>query len=264
MRKLTFIDIEAVWDESLHKAYLEIDPAEADKRDKAGRVRHRLPCKRVIAAAAFDVDITEGGAVSIEGLQTWSEREYGDEREVVVKLFEHLRARPQHHMVTWGGLAAEVPLLNFAAVEHLLVLPPQLQVSASRFTHRSNWLPHIDLGLQVKGKGRSWTHLTELGLRVGLPGELFAGKPEIAEPKTAGEWQAMRHRVGTDCILTAMVALVYWRVNDLIRLDQVAMLHNLADWCVRTGSVADQHIEPLIRFRAEMLERMGAELDEAA
>ncbi len=264
MTKFTFIDTESLWDLDLHKAYLAIDPDEALKKGRDGKIRRRLPCKRVIAAAAFDVEIGEGGAVSIEGLKSWTEHDFGDEREVVVQLFEHLRARPQHHVVTWGGLAAEVPLLNLASIGHMLVLPPQLRSGTPTFGRQANWRPHIDLGLQMKAQGRDWAHMSELGIRLGLPVELFAGKADIAEPRNGDEWQAMQHRVGTDCILTALIAMVYWRANGRIALDQAAMLHNVADWCVRNSCVAEEHIEPLVRLRAQMLERMGAELDEAS
>jgi hypothetical protein len=264
MPKFTFIDIESLWDPQLHQAYLAIDPAEAGKTDRFGKVRHRLPCKRIIAAAALDLEVLDTGAISIGGIQAWDEHHYGAEREVVAQLFQHLRERPDSHVVTWGGLAAESPLLNLAAIEHLMVLPPQLQTIAPVFARRSLWRPHIDLALQMKAQGRDWSHLSEVGLRAGLPGELFAGKADIAEPRTGEEWQAMRHRVGTDCILTALIGLVYWRANGLISLDQVAALHNIADWCLRSQAVAEKHIEPFSDLRVEMFARMGAEWDAAA
>lgn len=264
MPKFTFIDLESLWDEHLHEDYRAIDPKGASKTDRKGKLRHRIGCKRVIAAAAFDLEVLEDGAISIEGLRSWDEHDYGDEQEVVTKLFDHLRARPNSHVVTWGGLAAELPLLNLAAVGHLLTLPPQLQANTFVDTRRSQWRPHIDLALQLKAQGREWSHLSEVGLRAGLPGELFAGKAEIAEPRSAKEWQAMRHRVGTDCILTAIIALVYWRANGLIALDQVAAIHNIADWCLRHEAVAEAHIEPLTRVRGEMFARMGDEWFEAA
>lgn len=264
MTKFIFIDVEAVWDELLHEAYREIDPKGAAKQKRNDTILHRIPCKRIIAAAAFSIEIGESGAVSIDGLKSWTKHEHGGEREVVIQLLEHLRGRPQHHVVTWGGLAAEVPLLNFAAIEHLLLLPPQLRSGASTFARRGTWFLHIDLALQMKAQGRDWAHLSEMGIRLGLPLELFAGKADIAEPRNREEWQAMRHRVSTDCILTALIAMVFWRANGLIALDQVAMLHNVSDWCVRHSSVADEHIEPLVRLRTQMLERMGTEVNEAA
>jgi hypothetical protein len=262
-RKVTFIDVEALRDEKLHEAYLAIDRNAADKTDCNGHVRHRIACKRVIAAAAFDLEVLSGGAIAIGGLRAWDEYGYGDEQEVVARLFEHLRERPDTHVVTWGGLAAELPLLNLAAIEHRLTLPPQLQTNASFIARRKDWRPHIDLALQMKAQGREWSHMTEIGLRLGLPGELFAGKAEIAEPCSSEEWEAMRHRVSTDCILTAMIALAYWRANGLIKLKQPAALLMIADWCLRTRCVADAHVKPLTRVRAAMLARMGAEWEAA-
>ena len=59
MTKFTFIDTESLWDPDLHKAYLAIDPDEALKKGRDGKIRRRLPCKRVIAAAAFDLEIVQ-------------------------------------------------------------------------------------------------------------------------------------------------------------------------------------------------------------
>lgn len=264
MPKFTFIDIESLWDSQLHEAYLAIDPKGDRNTDRHGNIRHRLACRRVIAAAAFDVEVLDSGAVAIGGLRAWDEHQYGDELEVVSKLFEHLRQRPDTHAVTWSGLAADLPLLTLAAIEHRLVLPPQLRANMLHAARRSSWRPHIDLALQMKGNGRDWSHMTEVGLRLGLPADLFAGKADIAEPQNGEEWQAMRHRVGTDCILTAMIALAYWRANDLINLDQVATLHNIADWCLRNKAIAEAHEAPLANFRAEMFTRMGDEWHEAA
>jgi hypothetical protein len=264
MPKFIFIDVEALWDPELHKAYFAIDPKGASKTDQKGKIRHRIACKRVIAAAAFDLEVLEDGAIAIDGLRSWDEYGYGDEHSVVTQLFDHLRARPDSHVVTWGGLAAELPLLNLAAIGHLLTLPPQLQANMSAGIRRNQWRPHIDLALQMKAQGREWSHLSEVGLRAGLPDELFTGKADIAEPRSAEEWQAMRHRVGTDCILTALIALIYWRANNLIALDQVAAIHNIADWCLRHNAVAEAHVEPLARLRGEMFARMGDDWFEAA
>lgn len=264
MPKFTFIDIESLWDPQLHEAYLAIDPKGDRKTDRNGNVRHRLACRRVIAAAAFDIEVLDGGAIAIGGLRAWDEYQYGDELEVVSRLFDHLRQRPDTHAVTWSGLAADLPLLNLAAIEHRLILPPQLRTSTSLAARRSAWRPHIDLALQMKGNGRDWSHMTEMGLRAGIPGELFIGKAEMAEPQNGEEWQAMRHRVGTDCILTAIIALVYWRANYLIALDQVAAIHNIADWCLRNKAVANAHEAPLANLRGEMFRRMGDDWYEAA
>lgn len=256
MPKFTFIDVEAVWDELLHEAYREIDPRGAAKQKRKDQHRHRLPCKRIIAAAAFDIEIEDSGTLSIGGLKSWTEHDHGDEREVVSNLFDHLLARPDAHAVTYSGLAAEVPLLTLAAMEHGLVMPGQLRTGVSGFRRSDSWRPHIDLALELKGQGRDWAHLSELGLRLGLPGTLFMGKPDIEQPRSGAEWLALRERVSMDCILTAIIALSFWRANSRIRLDQNAMLYIIADWCLRNPSAAKSSLKPLAILRSQMFARL--------
>jgi hypothetical protein len=260
--QFTFVDVEALWDEELYHAYRAVDPRGAAKIEREEKHLHRLPCKRIVAAAAFDIELADAGAISIGGLKAWTEHDYGGEKEVVTQLFEHLCGRPQTHVVTYGGLSAEIPLFNLAGIEHELILPPQLRTGQPvRF---GAWRPHIDFALTMKGNGRDWAHMTEIGLRLGLPGELFAGKADIAEPRSSEEWEAMRHRVSTDCVLTSMIALAYWRANGHIMLDQSAALLTIADWCLRNRCLAEAHVEPLTRVRAEMFARLGAEWEAAA
>lgn len=260
----TFIDIEAAWDEQLHEAYRQIDPAGAGELMRNGQQRRRLPCKRIMAAAAFDIELHEDGAISIPGLNSWTTHDHGDEREVVANLFEHLRARPMTHVVTYSGLAAELPLLNLAAMEYGLVLPRQLRSGIPVPLRPGMWRPHIDLALELKGQGRDWAHLSEICLRLGLPGELLTGKALIAEPTTSEEWQAMRSRVSMDCVLTAMVALSFWMANGRIHLDQTAMLHNLASWCVRSGLAAGAYEAALARMQQQAFGTMAGDLAAAS
>lgn len=264
MTKFTFVDVESVWDEYLHEAYRQIDPRGAAKQKRNDQHRHRLPCKRVIAAGTFDLEVDVQGAISIGGLSSWTKHEHGDEREVVANLFGHLRERPDTVVVTYAGLAAEVPLLALAAMEHGLVMPEQLRSGVPVFGRSRIWRPHIDLALELKGKGRDWAHLSELGLRLGLPGELFKGKPQIEVPSTSEEWQAMRSRVSMDCVLTAVIALSFWRANCRIALDQSAMLHNIASWCVRNGFATGTYQAPMACLQRHALGTMSADLADAA
>lgn len=264
MTKFTFIDIEAAWDEHLHEAYRQIDPAVAGEHTRNGQHRRRQACKRIIAAAALDLEIDEAGAISIGGLSSWTKHDHGDEREVVANLFEHLRARPDAHVVTYAGLAAEVPLLNLAAMQFEMVLPRQLCSGGPVPLRHSRWRPHIDLALELKGQGREWAHLSEIGLRLGLPGELFAGKPQIEEPNAGEGWKALRDRVSMDCVLTAITALSFWRANGRINLDQAAMLHNVASWCQRTGLASEAYRDPIARLQQQALAAIVENLAEAA
>jgi hypothetical protein len=217
-----------------------------------------------MAAAAFDLELDDDGAVSILGLTSWTTHDHGDEREVVANLFEHVRARPASHLVTYSGLAAELPLLNLAAMEYGLELPPQLRSGVGSPHRPGTWRPHIDLALELKGQGRDWAHLSEIGLRLGLPGELFSGKAHIAEPSTAEEWGAMRARVSMDCVMTAMIALSFWRANCRIALDQVAMLHNIASWCQRNDIAGDAYSAPLASLRRQTIVRLTEQMAETA
>lgn len=258
----TFIDIEAVWDEQLHEAFRQIDPVGAGQLMRNGQQRRRLPCKRIIAAAAFDLELHEDGAISVLGLASWTTHDYGDEREVVANLFEHLRARPMTHVVTYSGLAAELPLLNLAAMEYSMILPRQLRTGAQVPLRAGMWRSHIDLALELKGQGRDWAHLSEIGLRLGLPGDLFIGKAQIAEPMDAEEWQVMRQRVAMDCALTAMIALSFWRANGRIVLDQAAMLHHIASWCQRNEIAGYTQAEALQKMRQTALESLFRQMEE--
>lgn len=260
----TFIDIEAVWDEQLHEAYRQIDPVGAGELMRNGQHRRRLPCKRIMAAAAFDLELHEDGAIGILGLTSWTTHEHGDEREVVVNLLEHLRARPMTHVVTYSGLAAEIPLLNLAAMEYGLVLPRQLRSAFPGPLRPGMWRPHIDVALELKGQGRDWAHLSEIGLRIGLPAELFMGKAHIEQPTSREEWKSLRQRVAIDCVLTAMVSLSFWRANGRIHLDQVAMLHHIASWCLRLGRASGVYEAPMANLQASTLAALGAMWSEAA
>ncbi len=42
------------------------------------------------------------------------------------------------------------------------------------------------------------------------------------------------------------------------------MVHNTGDWCLRHIEFAESHVEPLIRLRAQMVARIGVELEVAA
>lgn len=262
MPKFTFIDVEALWDEYLHEDYRAVAPKEVAKREKLGLKEHRLPCKRIVAAAALGIEVTESGAVSITGLPSWTEHDHGDEQAVVECLLAHLRGDPESHIVTYNGLAAEMPLLNLAAMEHGLVLPMQLR-SDTR-VRPGQWRRHIDFALELKGNGRDWAHLSEIGLRMGLPVGLFIGKAEIERPRDGQEWQALRQRVSMDCVLTAMIALTFWRANGRVRVDQPAMLHAMSAWCLRRQIANGQQAAALVELREAMVERIAAEVAQAA
>ena len=88
-------------------------------------------------------------------------------------------------MVTYGGLSADLPLLTLGAMQYQRVLPQQL-----RYGQRGRFgeiRPHMDFALALKDQGREWAHLSEIGLRMGMPRELFVGKADVEIAQTPEE-----------------------------------------------------------------------------
>jgi len=262
MTELLFIDTESEWDEHLHEEYRSIDPVGAGKHERGGAKRHRHATRRIYAAAALHLSIANDGKIDPLGIRLWTEQDRGCEKGVVDALFHCLRMRSRAKVVTYGGLSAELPLLNLAAMQHNLVLPPQL---ASESRWRPGTLrPHTDLALVLKGQGRQWAHLSEIGLRMGFPAELFAAKPTVGKPSSHNEWEELGCHVAMDTVLTAMVALSWWRAQGVFGIDQTAMVYQLCDWSMRRRIVGEAHALPVARLAEQMLERIDAEVAEAA
>ena len=192
------IDCEFAWDEELYEAHRSID-RKSDRRAVA--------VKRIIAAAAFEFSIDDEGRVSTCAVHSWTEHDWGDEQAVVSQLFDHLRAKEGVPIVTFGGLATDVPVLILAAMEHGLRLPIQLMDQPGRRGPR----PHLDLALQLKGGGRTWSHMSQVLLRQGVPLDLVKAKPGVSYPKSADDWQSFRDHVELDCLLLA-IAKIAWLV----------------------------------------------------
>lgn len=262
MMKLTFIDTESAWDEHLHEDYRTIDPKGVAKLERQGRKRHNQACKRIFAAAALDLVIGDDRTMTIEGLSAWTVREHGDEEAVIEGLLDHIRFRPDAKVVTYGGMAADLPLLTLGAMQYCLYLPTQLR--HGQRVRYGEIRPHMDLALSLKDQGRDWAHLSEIGLRMGLPGELFVGKAEVDIPQTPEEWAAVRHHVAFDVVLTAVVTLSWLRVQGQISIDMPAAIYQLADWFLRRTGYETRMAVPLIELRQRMANQIAGEFDLAA
>ncbi|MBU1358735.1 MAG: hypothetical protein KJ901_08300 [Gammaproteobacteria bacterium] len=202
------LDAEFYWDEKLYKTHQAMDPSSN---------RHSVAVKRVMAAAVFQFTIDDEGRVSTGEIGSWSERDWSNEEGVVGKVFDYLRAHDDKPIITYGGLATDVPILLLAGIAHGMRLPPQLVDQPGRKGPR----PHLDLGLMMKGGGRTWTHLSQLLLRMGVPFDLVAAKPSVPRPASAAAWQNLRDHVELDCLLLA-IAKIGWLVTqgtDGLRLE---------------------------------------------
>lgn len=210
MAKQSYIalDCEFHWDQELHEAHRAMD-----KRSK----RRAVAVKKVMAAAVFQFAIDDEGRISTGEVASWNEFDWGDEEAVVAQLFDYLRAHEGKPIVTFGGLATDIPVLLLAGLAHGLRLPPQMIDQPGRRGPR----PHLDLGLQIKGGGKTWSHLSQVLLRMDVPFNLVAAKPGVRRPVSAGAWQDLRDHVELDCLLLS-VAKVGWLVaqgTDGLRLE---------------------------------------------
>ncbi|NMW32746.1 hypothetical protein HKD42_11800 [Altererythrobacter sp. RZ02] len=189
-------DLEFAWDEHLHEAHRSID-----SKSK----HHATAVKRVMAAACFEFAVDDEGRVSTGAVSSWTQYDWGDEQAVVSELFDHLRINEEKPILTFGGLATDIPVLLLSSMGERLRLPPQLIDQPGRRGPR----PHLDLGLMLKGGGRTWSHLSQVLLRVGVPQELVAAKPVVSLPKTPEEWAELRDHVELDTLLLA-IAKIAW------------------------------------------------------
>lgn len=206
--KYTFIDTESWWDRDLHRAYQHLDPATEHRR---------IGCRRIGVAAALDVEIDDEGRISVGAVASWTALDLGGEREVVSRLFDHLRQREDRIVVTYGGIATDVQILTLAAMQYGLRLPPHLLDLPGRKGPR--W--HLDLALMLKCGGRTFHHLSEVALRIGIPLKLLEDKKWVDAPASAGAWDQVRAHCEKDCIVTAS-AMIAWRCvqgHDALRLE---------------------------------------------
>ena len=192
------LDLEMYWDEHLFEAHRAVD-AKSNRRATA--------VKRVMAASVFEFEVDAEGHVATGEIASWTEHDWGDEQAVVSQLFDYLRARSATPVLTFGGLATDVPVLVLASMAHGLRLPPQLIDQPGRKGPR----PHLDLGLMLKGGGRTWSHLSQVLLRLDIPEELVAAKVAVSRPRKNGEWIVLRDHVELDCLLLA-IAQIGWLV----------------------------------------------------
>lgn len=190
------LDLEMYWDEHLYEAHRAMDP-KSNRRATA--------VKRVMAASVFEFSVNSEGRVATGEVASWTEHHWGDEQAVVAQLFDYLRARADTPVLTFGGLATDIPVLVLASMAHGLPLPPQLLDQPGRKGPR----PHLDLALLLKGGGRTWSHLSQVLLRLDIPEELVAAKPSVLRPKRDAEWASLRDHVELDCLLLSL-AMVGW------------------------------------------------------
>ena len=241
-KKFLVLDSESIFDPYLREAYECIEP----DCEKA-----RIGCRSLVAIALWAIEIDALGRVSTEALQSWTLKECGDEGTLVASAFAFMRQHADHVLVTWGGLAMDCQVLQLAAITADLELPRQL---AEAQGPRWRDLRQLDLGLALKGSGKTWHHMSEVLLRAGVPVALLLGKadPDIRPDRI--EWERLRQHCEADVLFTAM-ALVAWKRlqgSSLLRIPGAHLA--LLEAFLRMRPAA---------FRAPVLRRLADELQQA-
>ncbi|WP_170005465.1 hypothetical protein [Pseudopontixanthobacter vadosimaris] len=191
MGKYVAFDAEYAWRNDWYRAHRTFDK----KSD-----RRAMAVKEVVALTAYSFSFDELGTFSIEDHASWVQTDWGGEGAMLEQFCHFLRMRDRHALVGYGSLGTDVPLLNLAAMTAGVRLPYQLLDFAGRWDKR-----HTDLGLLLKGRGKSWIHLSQLAIRLGIPVELVSSKADVPVPSTAAEWQQLREHVEADALLVALV-----------------------------------------------------------
>ena len=205
MQKYTILDTEMRFDPYLQEAYQVIDPANA---------RTRIGARRLEVMAMLDVDLDEEGRISVGPLASWTAEGIGEGR-MLKDALSHLCERTDRKLVTYGGSAVDAKVIELAAMQHDLTLPNQLR---EQFGPRRD-AQHLDLAMAIKGFGRTWHHLSEIMLRVGVPVAMISKKAEPIEVNQSMDWKSVRDHCELDTLLTA-IALMAWR-----RIQGDACLH---------------------------------------
>ena len=191
-------DCEFAWRADWHAAHLSMDPSSQ---------RRSISVKEVMAIAAYAYTINADGALAIDALASWTQRDWGGEAEVVEQFFDFVRRRPSHVALGYGSIATDLPILRLAAMTAGSRLPDQLIDQPGKWDRK-----HLDLALAIKGRGRTWVHLSQLLIRLGVPLPLLTSKAEAPLPESAGDWFAVRDHVELDTLLLAL-AHASWLVS---------------------------------------------------
>ena len=255
MRKFTYIDTESYWDEHLHACAVRVDPLD---------LRYRVGCKRIFAAAAMDVAVDSSGAITCERIASWSLKDQGDEQAIVRGLFEHLYASDDRNVVGFGSLANDVQILQMAAIEYSLVLPFHFRARRGPGITPTSPGSHFDLGLGLKGPGKSWPHLTEVLARIGIPLFLYEDKKFVSYPAHDQGWADIVAHVELDCALLAIAHLAWLRSQGHQGLDCWTAALAVLDWARRHGLMTGAVEAKLVSAIAELSNMLAAEISSVA
>lgn len=173
---------------------------------------------------------------------------------MVTEAFAYMRQHADYTMTTHGGIGVDCQILQLAALTADLALPRQL---AEAQGPRWKDVRHLDIGLAFKASGKTWHHLSELLLRMGLPAALLLGKADPGVRPEKIDWHKIQEHCELDVLFTSIVLLGWLRLqgHSFLRLatGQLALIESF----LRQRPLAVS--APLLRAHADDLQRAVAQ-----
>lgn len=181
--------------------------------------------RKIVSASLLDLRIVDGelSHVSLKSLPGFCEE------TLVPQLFDELLTRPDHQIVTFGGLNAEQPILEMAAMRLHLKLPLALRKGAK--FGRYDEYRHLDLALSLKGGG-SYAHLSEMAAALHLPFKCAGSADRVELLALHRCWKAIAEISEIDTVSTSLVLLSWLAANGSIEhplAKQVSLLKQLIE-----------------------------------
>lgn len=216
------LDIEsAVLDDTAHKRYQAMErwvPSD-DKPVRRGYKRSEDPltCPRwvfqTVTTAAIMVLMEDAqGGVDVARFVTLSAPNHS-EREVLAGILQVLSEAPANaEIVTWMGLAHDLPLLLNGCMRHGLTYPQDWGWLSFGGFHRDR---HIDLArAMTAGMKMKPIHLAEVLAAMDIPGKLTAPPFAVTSLIYAGRWDEVQSACEVDVISTACLLARWRRLTD--------------------------------------------------
>ena len=159
---------------------------------------------------------------------------------------DHVKERSQPQPARRPVLLSRVLLTGMeglpdtlAAMEYELMLPAQFRQRQPSVKRSGPIRPHLDLGLALKGTGKTWNHLSEVLLRLGLPSGLMEGKKRVAFPSNDDGWLAARAHCELDTALLAVATMAWQRTQGQCNLDPKVASFVILDWLRRNRPLTE-------------------------
>ncbi|MEL7685494.1 hypothetical protein AAG594_14240 [Citromicrobium bathyomarinum] len=242
-QKYLVIDTESVWDPYLREAYADID-----KKNE----QPRIGCRRLLAISLWPLEFDGLDRLSTGPLHTFVATEGRSEADILTEAFNVMRRYSDHVIVGHGTIAHDCQIMILAAMAADMELPAQLKEPTGP---RWRDLRHIDVGLALKGGGKTWHHQTELLLRLGLPVGLMLGKADPNVRENCVQWDRLTEHCEKDVLFAAMTLVAWLRLQGKVSGTISGMLLALCEVFLRRRPHAI--CAPLLRrYADELLQRI--------